>query len=171
VKKKYIAIIVGIVIVGVVGALYLTNTIGFGNSHNSTPNGNSTPMEPPIESNWISPGKLYVDNYVVGATVELELQIHNGNDNSTQFSMGFRFPDNLTEGYAKPTGASDWVRMKKKFPTIGAHETYTGTFYLYMPNGAVPPADKWEFWIEVVDQSQTGMVVVKLCSRVLVTMG
>lgn len=170
-KKKYIAIIAGVAIAGIIGVLFLTNTIGFGNSHNSTPNGNSTIEEPPIESNWISPGKLFVEGYEAGRTVELEIQVHNGNAAPAKFSVDFRFPDKLTEGYVKPTGASDWVRIKEKFPTIGAHETYIATFYLYMPSGTVPPGDKWEFWIGVIDQSQTGMIVTELCTRVMVTMG
>ena len=173
-KKKYIAIVVSVAVVAVVVVLVLLNPLGIGSngSYNSTPNSNnSTPEEPPIESNWISPGKLFVEGYEVGKTVELEIQVHNGNDSPTKFSVGFRFPDNLTEGYVKPMGASDWVRIKERFPTIGTHETYIAKIWLYMPAGTEPPGNKWEFWIGVIDQGQTGMVQVELCTRVLITMG
>lgn len=251
-KKKYIVAVV-IAVVALVVIVVITNPFANGNANIPNGSGNSTtnttnPDRPPNTSNWIHPGKIYVDNYEPGATVVLELEVHNGNgpgvitynwtiatgDGETQynlsltnsleddsltsillvksnnpadqpvainydaktlsllisglkestervltvsfkqdgamFSVDYRYPDGLTEGYSAPVGASDWVRSKEKFITIGARETYIAKVWLHMPSDATSPGDKWEFWIGVIDKSQTGMIVTELATRVLVTM-
>jgi len=144
---------------------------GVGNTATMNGNENSTPTEPPPgSSNWISPGKIFVENYEPGKTVVLEIEIHNGHSTPTEFSVSYRYPDYVEEGYNKPTGASDWVEVKERFPVIGAQETYTATIWLHMPSDAESIGDKWEFWIGVIDKSQTGMILTELATRVLVTM-
>lgn len=170
-RKRYIAITGGIAVIAIVLVVIFVAPLGIvGDSNNSTDATNTTPAEPPADKNWISPAKILVDSYDIGAQVELLVEVHNGNGNATEFSVDYRWPDNLTEGYSKPTGASDWIKVKDKFPIIPAHETYTAKVWLYIPDGTEPPADKFEFWIGVIDRSQTGMIQVELCTRVLVTM-
>lgn len=179
-KKKYIVAVV-IAVVALVVIVVITNPFANGNanipngSSNSTTGDNSTtnttnPDRPPNTSNWIHPGKIYVDNYEPGETVVLELEVHNGNAEEATFSVDYRYPDNVSEGYELPTGASDWVRSKEKFITIGARETYIAKVWLHMPSDATPPGPKWEFWIGVIDKSQMGMIITELAARVLVTM-
>lgn len=169
-KKILIPIITAVVAVIVCVAIFAGppgNTSNGGNNV-TPPNDNDEP--PPSGSNWISPGKIFVENYEPGEKVTLEIEVHNGNSVPTEFSVDFRYPDHVGEGYSKPAGVSDWVKVKEKFPVIGARETYTAIIWLHMPSDDVSPGDKWEFWIGVKDKSQTGMVITELAVRVLVTM-
>jgi len=178
-KKKYL-ITVAIAVVAIIVVLVVTNPFAPGNvgvpngSHNSTSGTNSTTnstnQKPSGGTNWISPGKIYIDGYEPGQTVIIELEIYNANSVDATFSVDYRYPDSLLEGYSKPAGAGDWVRPKEKFPVIPAHETYTAKIWLHMPSDAEIPGDKWEFWIGVIDKSQTGMIITELAARVLVTM-
>lgn len=181
-KKRYL-ITIAIAVIAIVAVLVVTNPFAHSNtanpngSHNSTNGTNTTddttPEDdgrPPNTSNWINPGKIYVDNYEPGQTVVLELEVHNGNAQEATFSVDYRYPDNVTEGYSLPAGVSDWVRSKERFITIGGRETYTAKVWLHMPSDAQSPGPKWEFWIGVIDKSQTGMIVTELAARVLVTM-
>ena len=172
-KNKRVAIISGaIVAVAVVLVLTLTGSIGISHNGNSTDNtdnpvNNSTSVGPP----GISPGKVSVDNYVAGTSVEYELRLHNNSNSPTTFSVGYRVPDHVTPGYNRPTEhVRDWVRISDKRPLVGAHEAYTVTIRLGMPSTAESPGDKWEFWIGTIDLSQTGNIHVELCQRWLVTM-
>lgn len=183
-KKKLIVGIVIAVVAIIAVVLVITNPFSPSVANNTTngtnttePNGNGgnpnpdpDPNRPPNTSNWISPGKFYIEDFECGQTVELLLEVHNGNPTSTTFSVDFRFPDDTVEGYVKGFGSSDWVRVIKKFPVLEAYETYIAEIHLYLPCDAEPPGEKWEFWIGVIDQSQEGMVVTELASRVLVTM-
>lgn len=168
-KKRYIGIIGGAAVVALVIVLVVLNPLGLNSTaHNST---NGEPGPPPDDSNWIHPGKLYVENYVPGESVELSLQVHNGNPFAANFSVGYRIPDSLQEGYSRADEAvRDWVWISNKRPAIAAQTTYDVTLRLGMPSSANVTADKWEFWIGVRDQSQTGNIQIELCTRVLVTM-
>jgi hypothetical protein len=52
---------------------------------------------------------------------------------------------------------------------LAAKETKDVLIALEMPKGAKAP-DKWEFWVVVKDNSQTGMVQTELACRWLITM-
>lgn len=169
-RKVLIPVIVAVVAAIVCVAVFAGPTEDIPNTGgNLTPtNGNNT--TPPDTSNWISPGKIFVEDYEPGKTAVLEIEVYNGNSESTEFSVDYRYPDHVAEGYSKPAGVSDWVKVKEKFPVIGAQETYTATIWLHMPSDAESIGDKWEFWIGVIDKSQTGMIITELATRVLVTM-
>jgi len=163
-KKKRVLIPVIIAVVAVIVCIII-----FGSNGNENSN-NTTSIEPSSNNNWVSPGKIFVENYVPGKGVMLEVQIHNGNPTPTEFSVGYRYPDQVAEGYSKPTGVSDWVQIGERFPVIEAHGTYTVPVWLHMPSTAKPPGNKWEFWIGVIDKSQTDTVITELAVRILVTM-
>lgn len=177
-KKKVLIPVITAVVVAIVSiVVFAGSTVNSPNGGNNvTPpssngNGNGNGVEPPPEtSNWVSPGKLPIEGYEPGKTVRLEIEVHNGHSIPTEFSIDYRYPDYVEEGYSKPTGVSDWVKVKEKFPVIGAQETYTAVVWLHMPSDAESPGDKWEFWIGVIDKSQAGMVITELAVRVLVTM-
>lgn len=166
--KLWIAALLVVVIAIVCVMVFIKPFDGFSGGNNST-NGNST--QPPDTSTWVGPGKVYISNYTLGASVETKIQIHNGNNVSANFSVGYRVPDNALEGYARMGGdAQSWVWVSNKLPSIGAYSTYEVTVRLGTPSAAILPGEKWEFWIGVIDQSQTGFVRTELCIRFLVSM-
>lgn len=90
---------------------------------------------------------------------------------STPFSVNYRHPDNVDEGYAKPPDeAQDWVIIADTTPVLAPYETRDILVVLAMPQDAEVFAPKWEFWVSVKDTSQTGFVAVELACRWLVSM-
>lgn len=127
--------------------------------------------EPPIDQTWISPAKVEIANFYPGARAEWELQVHNGNSAPATFAVAYRYPDNVGEGYTKPTlDVQDWVVVTDTTPVIAAKSTESILVSVTMPKNAGSPGKQWEFWISVRDMSQTGMVRTELCSRWLVSM-
>ena len=119
---------------------------------------------------WLSPGKINVGHFYPGARAEYPLSIHNGNDQQTEFSITYKEASNTSEGYvAAPEEAQDWVIIADPTPVLAAKETKDVLIALEMPKGAKAP-DKWEFWVVVKDNSQTGMVQTELACRWLITM-
>lgn len=168
-KKKYIVLIAG-ALVAVVAVLVVLNP--FGAANNVTPVHNSTPgnTEPPTAT-WISPGKVIVGNLSYDEEFKYELQIHNGGNQTAVFSVDYRHPDWVEAGYTKlPSDIRQWVYIKEKKPSIASGETHNVTISLYVPLGANISGGKFEFWIGVIDQGQTGMIVTELAQRWLVTM-
>lgn len=126
--------------------------------------------EPPMDVSWISPAKIEVGNLYAGALAEYTLKVHNGNDAEALFTVMARMPDNVTDGYSKPTTEMlDWVSISGAGMPLAPYETKEVTVSLAMPEGATAP-DKWEFWISVIDNSQSGFVKVELCAKWLITM-
>jgi len=178
-RKKKVLIPIAVVAVGTIVAVFAMGLLSGNeiapNGSNSTPESNSTTPREPDErqGNWITPGKVFVENCQQGEAAEYYVQIHNSNDHDATFFVEYRYPDALTEGYSKPSEDTPywlWVSDKKR-PVIPAHETYTVIIRLTVPKSATVPADKWEFWIGVIDQSQTGNVITELAQRWLITMG
>ena len=131
-----------------------------------------TPSPPPelYDKTWISPGKVEVGNFYLGARAEYPLTIHNGKDELAEFSITYREPDNTAEGYVRaPDEAQEWVIIADPAPKLAAKETKDVLIAVEMPKGAKAPP-KWEFWIAVKDVTQTGMVQTELACRWLVTM-
>lgn len=195
-KKKYIAIIAGIVVVACATVLAVVNPFGLGgNSNNSTqPNGDSSNYTEPPEDTWISPGIFYLDDedhikerkdaqgqittytvhgvgpYVLGEPRILKLRIYNGGNQTATFSVDYRHPDNVDEGYARlPSDIRQWIKISDTRPVIDPGEIVEVTIKLSVPSNADIPGDKFEFWLGVIDQSQTGMIITELAQRWLVT--
>jgi hypothetical protein len=123
---------------------------------------------------WISPGEVDVGNFFPGARAEPDpqdwLTIHNGNDYQAKFSITYRQPDKITEGYVRaPDEAKNWVIIDDPAPVLKAKETRQVLVAVEMPQGANAPP-KWEFWIVVKDETQPGMVQTELACKWLVTM-
>lgn len=176
-KKTWIPIaIAAVVIAGVlIGVNFLVGSNDT-NPDNGVPSGNnstnnSTPEWQGKNTSAISLGKVFVDNYVPGESDQDTLSIYNGNDFDATFSVDYRVPDWVGENYSRPTEqVRDWVWISNRKPLVRAHETYIVEISLGMSSTAIPPGDKWEFWIGVIDQSQAGFVQVELCQRWLITM-
>jgi len=119
---------------------------------------------------WISPGKVNVGHFYPGARAEYPLTIHNGNDQSAEFSITYREASTPEEGYVTaPDETQDWVIIADPTPVLKAKETKEVLIAVEMPEDATAP-EKWEFRVVVKDVSQAGMVQIELASRWLVTM-
>lgn len=106
-----------------------------------------------------------------GARAEWYISVHNGNDETTVFSVTYKVPDRIARGYiAAPTIVEDWVMITDPTPVIAPKETRNILIVLEMPSDAPYIAPKWEFWIAVKDLTQTGFVQTELCSRSLISM-
>ena len=126
---------------------------------------------PPENITWISPGKVNVSNFYPGARAEYPLTIHNGNDTTASFSVYYRYPNHVGEGYEMPPEeAQDWVIVADPTPILMPRETRDVMIALDMPEGANISTPKWEFWVGVKDTTQAGMVRTELCCRWLITM-
>lgn len=181
-KKLAIGIAIALAIVAVVGILLGPQLFPTqpdlvpidGNSTAPTPtNGasNSEVEELLYDRTWISPGKVHVGNFYPGARAEWTLLVHNGKDVAASFAVSYRYPDHVGEDCVKPIeGVEDWVIIADPTPVLAPKETREILIVLAMPSDAAVFAPKWEFWISVIDTTQTGMVQTELCSRWLVTM-
>lgn len=142
----------------------------------STPPGDSTNIvlpadAPPENVTWISPGKVNVSNFYPGARAEYPITIHNGNDFACTFNVTYRYPDHVGEGYSKPPAeAQDWVMVVDTTPMLAPQETREVLIVLEIPEGMVVIEQEWEFWVSVMDMSQTGTVRTELCCRWLISM-
>lgn len=127
--------------------------------------------EPPKDRTWISPGKVNIGNFYPGATAEWKISVHNGNMKPVSFSVNYRNPDYTADGFSMPPyQADDWVIISEENPVIMPLETKDILITLDIPKSARNIPDKWEYWISVMDNSQTGIVNTELCSRWLVDM-
>jgi len=129
------------------------------------------PDEPPINRTWVSPGKVNIGNFYPGARAEYPMTIHNGNDTNASFAVVYRYPDHVATGYVKPPiEAQDWVIIADSTPILMPKETRDVLIVLAMPEDANINDKKWEFWISIMDTTQTGNVKTELCVRWLVDM-
>jgi len=129
------------------------------------------PGEPPADRTWISPGKVNIDNYYAGGRAEYPISIHNGNDGQASFSITYRIPDRIADGYSEPmVEAQDWIIIADSTPVLMPRETKDILITLEMPKNTKVNSKKWEFWISVKDTTQVGFVQTELCSRWLVSM-
>ena len=110
---------------------------------------------------------LLIDGFTPDATMIITIEYVS----QAQFSVYYREPDHLLEGYeSAPSQAKDWVIIADKSPVIMPQTTEEIMVALDMPadyKRELPP--RWEFWIGVSEAGDTGMVVTELCSRWLIT--
>lgn len=127
--------------------------------------------EPPADRTWVSPGKVNIGNYYPGGRAEYPVTIHNGQDITASFSVLYRYPDHVGIGYDKPPlEAQDWIIIADPTPILMPKETRDVLVALVMPKEAKIDSKSWEFWISIIDTTQTGAVRTELCSRWLVSM-
>ncbi len=124
---------------------------------------------PPMDSNWIMPGKVNISNYYAGANAEYPITIHNGNADITSFVVSYRIPNRVGDGYIKaPSQAGEWVIISEPKVDIVGKGDKDVLITLAMPKDTESLPD-CEFWISVIAQGQ-GMVETELISRWLVDM-
>jgi len=170
-KKRLIPVIITVVAAIILAVIFVKPGSDAPAVNDMLPGNNSTPANSTPEHNAIKDGKVWVDNYVSGTAAEYYIDIYNANNHASAFSVDFRVADTLQEGYTRaPSDVRDWVVIDEKQPLVQPHEWHRVTIRLGMPSHATPPADKWEFWVGVIDLSQTGNIQVELCQRWMITM-
>lgn len=118
----------------------------------------------------ILPGKV-IKELVPGTIVQGTVTICNNSNEPTSFSVKYRYPDFTKDGYVKASSdAPTWISISDALPMVAAHSYKTITISILVPENVEVPGEKWEFWIGVIDQGQTGMIKAELCQRWLVTM-
>jgi len=90
---------------------------------------------PPDDMNWISPGKVNVANYYPGAMgAKYPTTVHNGWDDSTGFTVTYRHPDHMGDGYSKPIDkVQEWIIVADMTPLLMPKETRDILITLDMP--------------------------------------
>ena len=162
--KKLVTTILTVLLVGLLTGCSAAST-------NSPTPYTPTSDEPPDNATWISPGKVMVTNFYPGARAEYPLLIHNGNSTTASFNVQYRHPDHVDGAYVKaPAEAQDWVIIVDPTPVLMPRETREILIVLAMPKDANIDGKKFEFWISVMDATQSGTVRTELCSRWLVSM-
>lgn len=184
-KKLLLVVAILVVMLGLFGGCYSSPTGSNtppGNNASDPTNGGSTggsttntaldlDNAPPENVTWISPGKVNVSNFYPGARAEYPVTIHNGNDYATSFSVSYRYPDNTATGYSKPSDeVQGWVIIADATPVLAPYETRDILVVLAMPEDAEVFAPKFEFWVAVMDMSQSGTVKSEMAVRWLVDM-
>lgn len=121
-----------------------------------------------VNVNWISPGKVTITNLYKGSQAEYTMRIHNGNPNTAVFRISVRQPDG--DGFNKlPVECLGWVSMPFYVVTIPPKGTYELPVTVKMLTDTEMKGKNYEFWVSVIDGSQTGMIQSELCSRWLIS--
>jgi hypothetical protein len=93
---------------------------------------NTTP--PPSNRTWISPGKVNISNYYLGARADYNITIHNGKPENIQFDVKFRTPDYVDAGYGiAPSIYKDWIIIADMTPVLASQETKDILVSVQMP--------------------------------------
>jgi hypothetical protein len=89
----------------------------------------------------------------------------------TEFNVGLRLPDHTWEGYFPgPANFADWVNVSNRYPVLSPGETYSVGIILLVPKEVQIAADKWEFWVSLMEGGQTGTITTEMVSRWLIDM-
>lgn len=177
-NRKFFLVMMGILAIGIVSILYLFPSVipavTFTNTTSTTTTNTSTNTTLLVEGPpGILPGRVYIKELVSGVVSQGTITICNNSNEPTSFSVKYRYPDYVlaADGYVKAsTDVPNWISISDISPLVPAHSTRTITISILVPENAEVPGEKWEFWIGVIDQGQTGMVKAELCQRWLITM-
>jgi hypothetical protein len=121
-----------------------------------------------MDVNWISPGKVTIENLYKGAQAEYTLRIHNGGRVSTIFQVIPRQPDGIRSDKL-PYDCMDWVQIPQLAIYVPAKTTYEMPITVKMLKDIDMKGKTYEFWISVIDNGQKGMVQTELCSRWIIS--
>lgn len=112
---------------------------------------------------WINPGKVYITNLFFGSQAEWIIRIHNEKNVPNVFSVYYKVPDYVEKGYERlPDKFSKWIIVNK---TITIAPDSIGETLVTVKMSDQAYSKKYEAWIAVMDESQTGMIRTELCSR------
>jgi len=115
---------------------------------------------------WLYPGKVYIDNLFPDSQAESVLRIHNEKDMDNPFSVYLRVPDYTDPAYEKlPERFYKWIIIPDKIVTVGPGQIKDTLITVKMDKDDLAVGKKYEIWLAIMDESQTGMVKTELCSR------
>ena len=133
--------------------------------YSAAPSKNAAAIEAGLmNTNWISPGKVTIENLYKGAEADYTLRIHNGGDSDTVFDVNPRQAD-ATMYEKLPQDCIDWVTMPQYSVYIPAKSTYDMPIMVKIVKDAGMKGKTYEVWISVIDKGQKGMIQTELCSR------
>lgn len=119
---------------------------------------------------WLNPGTVEITNLYSGAKGEYYLQVHNPKTITSQFSIYRKVPTSTKEGFvALPEQYYNWIIISTPTIDIPAQSVSKVLVTIKMPDKDKVTGKKYETWIGVMDNSQTGMVRTEICSRWLIT--
>ena len=129
----------------------------------------------PNTSTYLSPGKIEIADINGGDYGEFEVTIHNGNEELTEFALSVRSPDNIPdiasgEHLALPAEYHSWFTITELSPVLEADETRSILVSVQWPETIELDPGIYEVYISMVEGGQTGMVMVELAVRVIMTM-
>ena len=120
-----------------------------------------------VDSNWLSPGKVSIGNFYKGAQAEYVMRIHNGGDKAAVFNIRVRQPDSNPN--ALPLDCLNWVQIPLQSLLIQPKGTYEMMVTVTMLKDTNMKGKNYEFWVSVIDGSQSGMLQTELCGRWLIS--
>lgn len=183
-KRKKFIIPAVIAIALVIGGIFLFTSLsptptplnGSENSNNSTPNGNSSPptvTHPAFgegDNLQVGPSEVEIKGYYSGYEASHTLEIYNGSDTTTEFSIYYQVHERRRVGFsAPPQGAENWITIEDPSPTLLSKEIRSILITLHIPEGTVVDAQDWEFRI-VVRENTGASIEVEIGTRWLVRM-
>jgi hypothetical protein len=121
-----------------------------------------------MNTNWVSPGKVTIDNMYKGAEADYMLRIHNGTDIDTIFDVNPRQPDGIRDDKL-PLDCMDWIQLPQYSVYIPAKQTFEIPVVVKMLKDTNMKGKTYEVWISVIDKGQKGMVQTELCSRWIIS--
>lgn len=113
---------------------------------------------------WISPGKVTIENLYKGSQAEYSIRIHNGGKEPTIFQVISRQPDG-SRNDKLPWDCMDWVQISKNAVYVPAKSTVDVPVVVKMLKDADMKGKTYEFWVSVINNTQKGMVQTEMCSR------
>lgn len=91
--------------------------------------------QPPDSMTWMSPGKVQIGNFHMGARVEWTITVHNGSSEKKTYQLAYRKPDYTAAGFlmAPRDIVQDWVIVADATPVLGGRQTKDIMVVLEMP--------------------------------------
>jgi len=125
--------------------------------------GTSLTSEGKVSSDYISPGKLEINNVFRESSSEFTMKIRNGTSIDNKYSISVREPDRLEEGYS--VIPLSWISLSRKEIIILAGETKDIFITINIPKHI--SSKKLMFWFSVKNENSS-TVKVELCSKIMV---
>ena len=140
--------------------------------------------EPPNNDSWVYPAKIKVNKFYPWSTAQFTIKVHNGSPGEKTYSVTYRNPDHIGEGYVIAPGVTkERVKIVNPNPILEGYETrnilvtiqptqenrtawwWVKWSWHYLGQW-INPDPVMEFWINVEDTQQRGMVREALGIRV-----
>ena len=127
------------------------------------------PTSEPVDSTWLSPGKIQISGVSPGNHIEQNITLHNGGETPVTFLVYYRTPDYVEDEFVTaPIDAPNWITIDQESVLFAPKEKQEIPIILDLPDDIQIP-ERWEFWIGVKPKEKNTLTA-ELCSRWLITM-